>query len=80
MAKVTDSLYNAQLEWAEDFGFPQCEACSHFGFDGTCKAFPDGIPIDILGGVHDHREPYPGDNGIRFEQASEQHPDRQKRG
>ena len=31
-----------------------------------CTAFPDDIPDDILEGF-DHREPYAGDNGIRWE-------------
>jgi len=31
-----------------------------------CKAFPYGIPQEILNGDFDHRKPYHGDNGIRF--------------
>ena len=49
---------------------PQCLECKHRLPDWTCAAFPlvpPGIPVAILLGEHDHREPYPGDHGIRFE-------------
>jgi hypothetical protein len=32
-----------------------------------CEAFPDRVPREIYTGQFDHREPYPGDNGIQFE-------------
>ena len=49
----------------------QCLKCRHY-YEGEdeyseCPGFPDGIPEDILSGEFDHREPYPGDRGYRFE-------------
>ena len=45
----------------------QCMGCRHLLDIGICTAYPDGIPLAILINTHDHREPYPGDGGIRFE-------------
>ena len=50
---------------------PQCTKCAQFTTDHTCEAFPCGIPDEIFLGGFDHRRPYPGDDGIRFEKISE---------
>jgi hypothetical protein len=36
----------------------------------VCDAFPKGIPLLILY-ADDHRRPYPGDHGIRYEPLEE---------
>ena len=51
-----------------DVSPPLCIFCRHLK-DGQvrCAAFPQGIPDDLLFSLRDHREPYEGDRGIRFE-------------
>jgi hypothetical protein len=48
---------------------PQCEYCKNLfkkaGY--SCRAFPDGIPKEIIDSTADHRKPFPGDNDIKFE-------------
>lgn len=36
-----------------------------------CRAFPDGIPYEIVAGIVTHAVPYPDDNGIQFEPQEE---------
>lgn len=51
----------------------QCATCKHFDssryIGNFCTAFPDGdgIPLAIITGEFDHKEPFPGDHGIQFE-------------
>ncbi|HNS33470.1 MAG TPA: hypothetical protein PKN36_10960 [bacterium] len=47
----------------------QCIHCKHCQGFGECSAFPDEIPEEIFDGRFDHRKPYPGDKGIRWEKA-----------
>lgn len=54
---------------------PVCSLCRHlrdFGAGRTCDAFPEGIPLEIWRGENDHRQPFPGDHGIRFEPARQE--------
>jgi hypothetical protein len=56
---------------------PQCFQCRHLDRGSvalTCRAFPSGIPGAILLGDADHREPWPGDHGIRFEPVEDDRP------
>lgn len=49
---------------------PICEACDRFEPEfgaQKCTAFPAGIPVEIYQQGFDHREPFIGDGGIRFE-------------
>ena len=55
---------------------PQCFKCANLDRSNAfnplrCRAFPDMIPVPIQMNKHDHRKPYPGDRGIRFEPIAE---------
>jgi hypothetical protein len=56
------------------FTMPICYWCKHLNRvrrPAICKAFPEGIPDDILVSTADHRKPYEGDNGFLYEEVSE---------
>lgn len=55
--------------WSEgDVVVSPCASCRHkHSGKATCDAFEVEIPMTILLGENDHREPYPGDNGIQYE-------------
>lgn len=47
---------------------PQCGICRHLAESGRrCVAFPEFIPEPIWTNVADHRGPFAGDGGVRFE-------------
>ncbi|MCB1159202.1 MAG: hypothetical protein H7A25_17305 [Leptospiraceae bacterium] len=55
---------------------PLCPMCKHYtGHDNapvckrthTCKAFPNGIPLEIIFNKIQHTNSIPGDNGYLFE-------------
>lgn len=46
----------------------QCITCKHYLCPTICEAFPDGdLPVAIITGEVDHRQPYPGDHGVQWE-------------
>lgn len=74
-AGVAAALDDGSRKYIEEVtgGMPQCHLCKHETGPHYCKAFPDVVPDVITAGIHGHRKPYPGDNGIRFEpRGSEQ--------
>jgi hypothetical protein len=46
-----------------------CVTCRHLNPERrtTCRAFPNGIPREILNGENDHHAPVAGDQGIQYE-------------
>lgn len=51
----------------------QCSLCKHFleyskkYHAYVCRAFPTGIPEDVLWNERNHADPIPGDRGYRWE-------------
>lgn len=44
-----------------------CKICAHYLGNQACQAFPMGIPEELWSGKNPHDEPYPGDQGYRYE-------------
>ena len=52
----------------DDVEISQCASCNNkFASGAQCRAYREQIPNAILTNAHDHRKPFKGDNGIRFE-------------
>ena len=65
---MTKALDDLAQDWIEDtFGDLQCFRCIHFQGGNKCDAF-DEIPLELALSTFNHREPYPGDKGIRFKE------------
>ena len=41
------------------FTQPICNYCKYYNQDGTCQAFPERIPDEILEGKNNHSRPLP---------------------
>jgi len=58
-----------------DYRQPLCMFCRNLIDESEvkrCRAFPEGIPEEILTTEADHRKPFEGDGGIRFESMSDE--------
>ena len=68
MKKVYDPTKIDDSVFAIPMFSPVCSLCVHEILDTDdyrrCKAFPEGIPMEIWMGENPHTEPYLGDNEI----------------
>jgi hypothetical protein len=59
--------------------YTACITCKHLDRSSAtlaCAAFPGGVPEEIAVARVRHDQPYPGDNGIRYEMAEDYRPPR----
>lgn len=47
-----------------------CWDCAHYQGFQRCAAFPEGIPDALWQASKGHRAPWPGDQGIQYEQVT----------
>lgn len=53
----------------------QCATCkNHIPHTLTCRAYPNGIPMEIIRGRVDHSKPYQGDKGILYTSEDPENP------
>src|SRR5688500_13200405 len=63
------ALLNDALAYAAPSAETNCFMCRHLIPSGFphCAAYPDGIPWEIQSGQVDHRQPWAGDRGVRYD-------------
>jgi hypothetical protein len=66
--ELAAQVEETNARWAP-YPYSNCHFCRHLATAGamTCTAFPGGIPWEIQAGEWDHRQPHPGDHGIRYD-------------
>lgn len=76
--RAIDRIYNSAGSLSMKLITPQCHSCEWFDYAhpeiARCRVFQDGIPLAILTNKADHRFPYPGDQGFRFQPKMDQTP------
>lgn len=73
MVEEENIRFDKLISDGNTFDFPVCNKCKWNRGDGTCRAFPEGIPDEILNGENDHNEPLPDQrNNITFESIEEE--------
>lgn len=57
-----------------------CLNCAHNNPDNvfTCRAFPDGIPVEIAAGDVAHFQPIAGDHGFQFKEKDKPEEEKEK--
>lgn len=73
MEKIKDSLVPIKLTYppvpAREFSCATCKHINEWNGEYTCKAFPNGIPDQILNGENKHTKPTKSqENKIVFEE------------
>lgn len=69
MIRESQCIYCKHFQGATSQGNPQGNP---FATPKICAAFPQGIPQEVLLTIHDHRLPFDGDHGVRYEPTSEE--------
>jgi hypothetical protein len=68
MADTYDNPGDRFVAHSVMWGDAPCNNCTRHGMGTSCEAFPppEGIPVEILTGEHQHRTLFPGDHGLLF--------------